>query len=279
MKVSLGRLIGFIQALCLALLCIVSVVLTSRAQASDISRGFNSASPLPSGTVVSIQKDNPESVTPTDSTNEQYVVGVVSTQGDSLLELKNNSTNISVTSNGPSQVFVSDLGGPIRKGDPLAASPIGGVAMRFTQTTNNQKVLGTATNDFDPNSTGVKSLEVESLDNKTVRVGLLPSYISITDKGQWISSSQSSSSLARAVSRISGRSVTNLQALTGSLIFITSVVAGSIILFGGVRGSTASLGRNPLASQVIYRNMLRVLATTVGIVLAGSILTFMVFSL
>jgi hypothetical protein len=115
-----------------------------------ISQGFLTNSNQPVGSIVSLQKNSSNFVNAANASNADNILGVVIGSDGSQVSVSSSQTNqVQVATNGVEAVLVSDINGKIAVGDPITASPIGGVGMKAT---SNAKVVGIAQDSF-PNST------------------------------------------------------------------------------------------------------------------------------
>ena len=64
--------------------------------------------------------------------------------------------------------------------------------------------------------------------------------------------------------------------MIGSLVFLSSLLVAGFFVTSSIRGSFVSIGRNPMASAVIYRNLAQVTAAAVVIILIGSALAYVI---
>ena len=71
-----------------------------------------------------------------------------------------------------------------------------------------------------------------------------------------------------------GRDVGVSRVIISIAAFLGSIVTGSVLLFGAIRGGFVSIGRNPLASDSITRELLKVSFYSIVIVVAGVALSY-----
>lgn len=245
----------------------IMVAFSPSVMSAAISQGYRADGPLEAGTLVSIQPST-NAVAAADITNSDGLLGVVVQDNSATLAINSKGDSLQVATNGSAQVFVTDIEGPIKRGDQIAPSPIKGVGMKATQ---NGKVLGVVQGDFD----GSKSLKTTTLTTKngqrveahigTVPVAVQVTYYTVENK------SVVPSFLQQFANSVAGKDVSLARLVIIGVILLAAMMLVTILLFSAVRGAIVSLGRNPLAKSSIYRGMSQVLA--VSVVILGIALT------
>lgn len=168
-----------------------------------------------------------------------------------------------VLTTGKAYVRVSTVNGPIKKNDFITSSKIKGVGQKSTV---NGFVLGTALEDYslgDPNSTGKILVYINPHFNATfiaVRENLIQSLKNIA----------SSPTLAP---------LTTFRYILAAVIAVGSFIIGFIHFGRIVKTGIEALGRNPLASVFIQVSVLMNIVLTIGIVLAGLGISYLILSL
>lgn len=265
---------------CVMLLCSFLWFSSVTVSASDrISRSYFATQSLPVGTLVSYQKLNPDTIEPASLANDNYLIGPVVSEGDSLVEVKSEAHNVSVVSSGTAAVLVSDINGYIKKGDLIALSQVKGVAGLYTKYGDVGRIVGVAAQDFDANNSSNKSYDLPDLNNRNIRVGLIWVNLNIRDSGQLRGLGSGGGALVGLGEKLVGRSVTLAQAITGTTIFLATVLISTITLYGSVRGGFTSIGRNPFAGALIYTGLTRVLVLVTLMLAIGSVVSYLVLLL
>lgn len=186
---------------------------------------------------------------------ETKVIGVTTTPDDQLVTITQGSDQVYVQNTGEVQAFVSDLNGQIRKGDLLAPSPLLGILMRADEST--APIVGIALEDFDTASQTSKQIK-EDNGSKDVKI----STIRINLDHMAASNQQASatdSSLERLGRAVVGKDVGEIQVLSALIVFLVVLIAEGGIIYGAVSSAISALGRNPMAREIIRREMFRVI--------------------
>jgi hypothetical protein len=244
------------------------------ALSAAIAQGYSTDEPQIPGSLVSLVSGQAGKVQAANSERVDGLLGVVVASNDATLDINANRGNQQVATSGSTQALVSNIGGSIKTGDHITASPIDGVGMKATAAA---KVVGVAQADFDGGA-GSKLVQVKTKSGQTqsfsvgsIALDLQPAYYSPQISQQTVVPSV----IQNVANSLAGREVSVLRVLISSLVMLVSVLAVGVMLFAGVRSSIISIGRNPLAQVDIYRGLLQVLVTSLaimGIASAGSYL-------
>lgn len=186
--------------------------------------------------------------------NENFAVG-----------FKNNQLQDAhpVISSGKAYVNVSSINGNIKKGDFITSSSIVGVAQKADK---NGFILGSALEDYssnDPKQVGQIDVAIQikyNAPNTSVSNNLLEN-------------------VKQAASAPYLAPLTSLRYLLAALIAIAAFVLG-FMSFGKVaRAGVEALGRNPLASKLIELGVIFNTALTIGIILVGLAIAYLILIL
>ena len=231
--------------------------------AATISQSFATTEKLEAGSVVVTAAENSVALAEPDKADS--LVGVVIPASGATVNFSGTNTQVEVATSGTATAFITDIGGPIKAGDRLAASPIKGVAMKAT---DSGKSIGVAGVDFSPDET-TRRVEVTSTTGQTkqVAVGKIPIEVQVTyfepagkivpDEVQGLANS------------LAGKDVSLARLVMSGLILGTTIIVVSLMMYSAVRGAIAALGRNPLAHKKIYRGLAQVTLVSVGILATG----------
>ena len=180
--------------------------------------------------------------------HDPAVAGVVTNNPTLVIGSSQNEQSYAIVSSGVALVRVSSLGGPIAAGDYITTSLIPGIGTKAEQF---GVIIGTAIESYtNPNPEEINSIAV-NLDIGTY--GLLTNLTSNP--------------------RIAFRYV------LAFVVAASSVIAG-FVYFGKVAQSgVESLGRNPLAARLIYISVLFHLLLTIGIMLLGVLIAYIIIVL
>ncbi len=64
---------------------------------------------------------------------------------------------------------------------------------------------------------------------------------------------------------IAGKEVTFIRIIISIIVLVAAILVVGVLLYAGIRNSLLSIGRNPLAQKGIYKALLQVLITGIGI--------------
>ena len=193
------------------------------------------------------------------------IYGVITTTP--ALFLHNGDTNLKNTQpvliSGKAFVRVSTINGAIRKNDFLTSSEIRGVAGKSTA---NGFVLGTALEDYSSNNP--KS------------VGKILVYINPHFNATFIATNTNLlESLKNIIASPTLAPLTTFRYLLAALVAIASFILGFIHFGRIVKTGIESLGRNPLAGVFIQISVLMNVVLTIGIVLGGLGIGYLILAL
>lgn len=245
----------------------------SSSLASYVSESFDVVGDFPVGSVVSVNKEDAEKIELTTVSNSERVLGVVGQLSSSALNYSKGNSLVTVSVSGEVEVFVSDMNGEVKSGDYVTASWLQGVAMKLEYGIGGRSI-GIAIDDFDPDSAteygevetprGIVSTKVD-----VIRVRLL--------NNESVSSNDSESgTFLGIISNLAGKNVSFASALVASLIFICSLTVAGFFTNSSIRSSFISIGRNPMASSAIYKNLLQVTSLVLLIIMIGTALSYVV---
>ena len=249
---------------------------STSASASLISQGYAVKSPIPTGALVSISTSDAGTAVITDLKNQDKLFGVAVVSSSSLLSISGGSGEIQVASSGLAPVLVSTEGGAIKRGDHLGVSSIAGVARKAT---SGSRTIGVAADDFDGTSSGVSKRKLDTNEgSKEVSLGQIPADIGI---GNYQPNGLDTGSvvptwLQTLSNTVAGKVVSPIRAVVATTILIAAIISVSVLLYGAVRTSIISIGRNPLAKNSVFKGLAQVIIIVVVILGSASILSYFV---
>jgi len=223
-----------------------------------VGQAFVATNGLSSGALVAISSSNSNAVTLATNENVSSLTGVVSSYtGQSTASV--GQGQVLVASSGTSYSLVSDINGPITKGNYITASTVAGVGARAIQSGT---MVGTAQVNFSGHEPGdiSKSVKIGSI-VKTIHIGQIPVQLQVgpesLDSGGL--DSYIPPEVQNLADNIAGHPVAALRLVLAGLLIIIGLVGSSVILYAAVRNSMVSIGRNPLARRYVYRGLLQVM--------------------
>lgn len=249
------------------------------AYAGSITQGYKAATELSIGSVVSLTSNGSQDVVKSNIDNDALVAGVVVDAASSLLDVLPAGSQVRVATTGDIKILVSTINGNISSGSRLISSPLSGIAALDYPPAPGQKYIAVANVDFSQSSKGAKKVSVTQNDGKTkdVYVGIIDARILLSNR---TSSSNKSKNILETVGKIiGGKDVSILQVLTAGAIFITTLGISGMIMFSSIKGSFVSIGRNPLSKDSILSGLIKVVALSIIIFGAGTIVAYFILQI
>lgn len=242
--------------------------------ASTVGEEFAVFNAFQEGFIVSINPNSVDGVELASLSTGQYSLGITNESADNVITYTKENGTISVALSGEVLVYVTDANGEVKKGDFIGVSWLEGVGMRALDN-QEQKLLGVALEDFN-SATAQPYGEIETSDgNKDVSVGTVK--VRLFDKEGSVDATLSNlSGLESFANSLAGKSVDPLRVLAGSLIFIMGTALAGFFAYSSIKGSFISVGRNPMASASIYRNLIQVSMISVAALVIGATLAYVV---
>jgi len=244
--------------------------------ASNLAEEFPTIGTFSPGVIVSLDPNNPKDIELSSFTNSEYLLGVVTEKGSNTVTYAKNNSQVTVSLTGEVTVYVNDANGPIKAGDFIGASWLEGVGMKAVEQ-DRQKLAGVALEDFDESgSIDYGSIETPDGD-RDVKIDTI--QIRLFDKEGVSNAPLASSGVESFLDNIAGRSVSSLRLLIVSIVFVFSVVVAGFFVASSVKGSFTSIGRNPLASDSIYKSLTHVTFVAIVTILVGTLLSYVILVL
>jgi hypothetical protein len=195
----------------------------------------------------------------------QAYIGVVAQLDSTTATIGGSGDQVFIKSNGQVSALVSDEGGDVVSGDKLILSAYKGVFSKTDKdsATWNAIALGSSA-DADKESVTV---------GDSAKVGFYRLQISLDNSSNYSGpDANSSSGIKRLGQALVGKDVGEARIIASLIIFVLLLVVEGGVVYGAISSSLTSLGRNPLASVTIKKEMIRVLLVALLILMFG--LTF-----
>lgn len=228
------------------------------ASSANISRSYQSAAPITSGSLVSLDPGRTSYVVPASVDNGSRLLGIAVAKNNSLIAVDPASGGVQVATTGTAAALVSTLNGDIKVGDPIAVSPFKGVGMRATA--SGSRVIGLAQTAFNAGTTGATTETVKSKDghNRSIKVGYVRLNIAV---GTYAPASGSPlNSVQKVAQSLTGHAVPTGRVVISMAVAIITLVILVTLVYASIYGSVISVGRNPLAKYAVFRALGSVLA-------------------
>lgn len=198
-----------------------------------------------------------------DSDTADKAIGIAQSETDSNIVFSSDQASLLVEISGEASVFVTDYNGSVAAGDNLTISPIKGVLMKASQSDD---VFGVALADMPDN--GEEYTIETNQGNKTAKVA--KTSISLDRKGfAGTTVLEDDSSLRKLGKAVAGKDIGELRVVVALVIFFLVMIAEGGIIYGAVSSSITSLGRNPMAKEIIKRELIRVVGIALIVLTIG----------
>lgn len=217
-----------------------------------IARGFNAASAINDGVLVSVEEDRSDRVAVATMQSVDRLAGVAVT--DPLLALSEEADKVQVVIGGTAAVLVSDINGSPKAGDKITVSPIDGIGMRATA---NTQVIGTLQADFNESQAEERAITDREGKSHTVHIGRLPVQIAVTSYTAPVSNFVPPA-IQQFSNAIAGRPVSLIRIVLAASTMLVGAASIFVLLYASTRAGIISIGRNPLAAGAIRKGLLQV---------------------
>lgn len=258
----------------LATAMLVALVIPAITHAlTTISQGYTTDKTLSLGAIVSLKKDSADRIEAASTSNVDNLFGVVIENESSLLSVSNAPNQVQVATSGTVPVLVSDINGPIKRGDHITASPIAGVGMKAN---GNVRVIGIAQNDM---SAGKKTTYKEKNGKEgSANLGEVSALINVAYFFKEPEKTIIPSSIQNVANALAGREVSAVPILISAGIFLVTIIVVSSIIYSMIRNSIISVGRNPMSQGAIYRDLIQISTLVLAILSVGLIAIYLVLT-
>ncbi len=269
------------------LLCLIgSTALTSSpVTAQAVTHAYNTDNPLQRGMIVRITEKDKNKVEPLTEQTSTKMEGVIVAANDAPVTLSNADTSkqqVFVANTGHYNVLVSNQDGPVKANDYLSISSLAGIAMKAD--TKQSIVVGKALENFDGKTRVSSTTSVKDSTGRTVSVaiGLIAVDINISHnplEKQTVSRIPGVAFLQSGAKAVVNKTVDPARLYLSLLLLIVAAAIAGAILYGGVRSSMVSIGRNPLAKTSIMHGLIQVVLVSIIIFIIGMIGVYLILKL
>lgn len=227
-----------------------SVLASAAAASANVSKSYQSIGTIPAGSIVSLSRASRSTIELANTLNSKRIIGVAVQDDDSLIAVDTGAATTQVATSGTVTTLVSNVNGSIKVGDQVAVSPFDGVGMKSAL---GERVIGLAQTAFDGSQKGTTTKRVtdKNGNSHTVKVGYVQLSIAIgLDDGV---NGGTMTGLQRFVRSLTGHQVSTPRIIISLVIAICTLVALVVLIYSAIYGSIVSIGRNPLAKNVIFK--------------------------
>jgi hypothetical protein len=244
------------------------------AGAQDVTQGYLTDKPLQNGIVVRLAPDSKAKVEALKQEQETDMLGVVVSSSESPVSISDpGEQQVFVATIGQYSVLVSTQNGPIKSGDSVVISSLGGVSMKSDDM--HKVLVGKALESFADNSDAESHVKLKN--GQQVALGRIKVDLAISRNPGYAGDTVAGVPrfLSRAAHAVTDKPVTALRIYAGlGVMFVCLAVAGAI-LYSGIRSGMTSIGRNPLAKKSILRNLITVTLMSLIVVSIGLIAVYL----
>jgi hypothetical protein len=234
---------------------------TSNSGSSAFIQSYNATTDLQQGMIVQLKKSSGNGIEPASQTSIYQTFGVVVNINSAAIAVQNedkSGTQVFVATSGHYDILVSDQNGAIEAGDYITLSPIDGIGMK--DNSSQPIVVAQALSSFNGTGPLIGSDKLKtSTGTETVHLGLVNAIISIGHNPLLVASnSDVPRVLAQFSQSIAGKPVSSWRIWIGvAILGVIAFIVGSM-LYGAVRSSLISIGRNPLSRKAITKGFVQV---------------------
>jgi hypothetical protein len=252
---------------------------TARAAfAQNVTQGYKADQTLQQGMIVRLKPSDGSKVEALTQTDESDMLGVVVSSDDTPVSLSetNDSKQTFVATYGKYPVLVSNQNGPVKTGDLVTISSLGGVGMKAN--TTQEMVIGKALSGFDGTNNVVSSTTLDTSNGKqNVTLGRITVDISVAHNPQFATEKVAGvpEVLGKVAKAITNRPVSAVRIYASLGVLMLSLVIAGSILYAGVRSGMTAVGRNPLAKHSIARNLIQVTLMSLIVFVIGVIAVYL----
>lgn len=250
--------------------------------AQTVSQAYNTKGDVQKGMIVMIDPKDSKNVLPLTNKKDASMQGVAVDSNDTAvsLGLDTKSNQVYVATNGKFQVLVSTQNGPIKKGDIISISALDGIGMKADSA--QRVILGKALSDYDGVHNTIGKAELKSNSGpKNVAIGYASIDIGISRNplAASVNGPPLPAFLKKSGDAIAGKPVSTARLWVSlGVLFLTLFMTGNL-LYGGVRNSLISIGRNPLAKKSILKGLIQVVALGLMVFVIGLFAIYLLLTL
>lgn len=243
--------------------------------AGALSQGFKTSDNAPIGSLMTLQPRNEGFVQLATSDQAPQLVGIASDKA--LIALSSDTKQVQVVTSGVTTTLVSDINGDIKVGDKITASPLEGIGMK---TKVSSQVVGIAQSNLASSATSQRTVKDKAGKTAQVKIGAISVQVNVSyySVPQDKLSSYVPTFLVNAGSAIAGKDLSPTRVLVGFFCLLIGFIIAGIMLQVAVRSGIISIGRNPLAHDVLQRSLVDVLVTSIGVLLLTGVIFYLILT-
>lgn len=239
----------------------------------SVTQAYGTDSAIQKGMIVKLKDGDAHKIVPLDNAHTDDMLGVVVAPNDSAVTLSNDNPDTRqayVATFGRYDVLVSNEGGAIKSGEYITISSIDGIGMAAND--SDEIVLGKANEDFNGTSNVISSTSIKRTDGskRGISIGRISVTVSVSHNPLLKQNTSTLPGFFQNIgNEIADKPVSSTRIYIALVILLVCTVLAGSLLYGGVRNSMISIGRNPLAKKSIMRSMLQVVLTSLTVFIIG----------
>lgn len=259
-----------------SIVMLLGVLSTSASAVISVSQSYQTSTPLPIGSLVSLKKDSADEIEPSTTANANNLLGIIISPDSSLLTISTENKNAAqVATSGTMAVLVSDINGMIEQNDHITASPITGVGMKAT---TNVRIIGIAQGTMTVRKDGKQDYTDKAGQKHSVQIGQVPVLINVSYFFKQPDKTIIPAAVQNIANSLAGRQVSTLPIIISAGIFLVMIIVVMSIIYSMIRSSIISVGRNPMSQSAIYRDLIQLSALVLVILTVSMISIYLVLT-
>jgi hypothetical protein len=235
-------------------------------------QSYSAAANLQQGMIIQLKSNSKNSVEPATQSTIFQTFGIIVNVNSAAIALESQDKTgdqVFVANSGHYDILVSDQNGAISPGTYITLSPVNGIGMKVDST--QPIVVAQALQSFN-NSSPILGTDTLKTSNGNIKVhlGLINANISIGHNPLLVTTNSGVPKLLSKISMsITGKQVSAWRIWLGlAILGIVAFIVGTM-LYGAVRSSLISIGRNPLSKKAITRGFLEVVFSSLIILISA----------
>lgn len=240
------------------------------AASGSLSHAYQASGQINPGDVVSFVAGKSGYVQAAQAEDGVRVAGVAISDQGSLLAIDPTTGTVQVAVSGSAPTLVSTLNGPIKVGDQVSVSPVGGLAMK-ADPNSGWTIVGVAQTAFDSDSSGASTRQVTKNGGGKTTISVGYARLSLTIGASSTGGGQKLSRLQELFKNFGGKTISTARIVVALVTTVLALLALSVLLYASIHGSLIALGRNPLAKFSIFRSLRSVFGVSLLIVLIAAL--------
>jgi hypothetical protein len=224
------------------------------AATGSLSHAYQANGQINPGEVVSFVAGKSGYVQAAHANDGARVAGVAISDHGSLLAIDPSTGSVQVAVSGSAPTLVSTLNGPIKVGDQVSVSPLGGLGMK-ADPASGWSIVGVAQTAFNSSTSGASSREVTKNGGGKTSVSVGYARLSLTLGADINGGGLQLNRLQELFKNFAGRTISTARIVVAIVVTTMALLALSVLMYASIQGSLVALGRNPLAKFSIFRSL------------------------